>query len=288
MTGFARADGAEAGYSWTWEAKSVNSKGLDLRFRLPPGLDPIETAVRNAAGQRFSRGNLSINLSLVRPETVPTIRVNRDVLDQILPIVREFRGDSAPNIETLLTLRGVVDLVETESEDEGALQRRDAAILKSFDDLLSALAAARLDEGKRLDAVVRAHVDTIEALTESAAALAAMQPEKRRERLRAQLDELLAGDSPVSGDRLAQEIALIVARGDVREELDRLRAHVAAARELFATGAAIGRRLDFLCQEFNREANTLCSKSSDLELTRIGLDLKAAIERLREQIQNIE
>lgn len=288
MTGFARADGAEAGYSWTWEAKSVNSKGLDVRFRLPPGLDAIEATVRNAASKRFARGNLSINLTLVRPEAAPAIRVNREVLDQVMPIVREFRGDATPHIETLLTLRGVVDIVETETEDEEVLVRRDAAIVKSFEALLSALAEARLDEGKHLDAVVREHVGTIDALTEAASALAAMQPEKRRDRLRAQLDELLAGDAPVAEERLAQEIALIVARGDVREELDRLRAHGAAARELMASRTAIGRRLDFLCQEFNREANTLCSKSSDLELTRIGLDLKAAIERLREQVQNIE
>jgi uncharacterized protein (TIGR00255 family) len=288
MTGFARADGAAAGYSWTWEAKSVNSKGLDVRFRLPPGLDSIEATVRNAASKRFARGNLSINLTLVRPESVPTIRVNREVLDQVMPIVQEFRGDAAPDIETLLTLRGVVDLVETETEDEDVLRGRDAAIVKSFDELLSALAAARLDEGKHLDAVVREHVETIDTLTEAASALAAMQPEKRRDRLRAQLDELLAGETPVAEERLAQEVALIVARGDVREELDRLRAHGAAARELLSSGTAIGRRLDFLCQEFNREANTLCSKSSDLELTRIGLDLKAAIERLREQVQNIE
>ena len=153
---------------------------------------------------------------------------------------------------------------------------------------METLAAARRDEGVRLEAVVLDHVDSIAALTEAAAGLAEMQPARKSERLRAQLDELLAGETPVSEERLAQEIALIVARGDVREELDRLRAHVGAARDLLSGGGAIGRRLDFLCQEFNREANTLCSKSSDLELTRLGLDLKAAIERLREQIQNIE
>lgn len=288
MTGFARSDASETGYSWVWEAKSVNSKGLDLRFRLPPGFDPIETLARNLATQAFTRGNLSINLNLQRPEKQPTLRVNRGLLDQMIALVGEFPGSTAPKIESLLGLRGVLDIVEDEGEDEDLLRRRDEAILRSFTTLIETLAAARRDEGARLEAVVLDHVDSIAALTEAASRLAEMQPARKSERLRAQLDELLAGDSPVSEERLAQEIALIVARGDVREELDRLRAHVGAARDLMAGGGAVGRRLDFLCQEFNREANTLCSKSSDLELTRIGLDLKAAIERLREQVQNIE
>jgi len=289
MTGFARADGAEAGYSWVWEVKSVNSKGLDLRFRLPHGFDHIEAHARKRATEKFARGNLSINLALQRPDKPPALEVNRDVLDKMAALAAEFRGSrDAVNVEALMALRGVVEVVEEDSEDEEAVAARDAAVADSLDALLDALADARLGEGERLVTVVEEHIEEIAVLTSEAAALAELQPERRKARLAEQLDELLDGDNPVPEERLAQELALIVARGDIREELDRLVAHVAAARDLMAQGGAIGRRLDFLCQEFNREANTLCSKSSDMELTRIGLALKAAIERLREQIQNIE
>lgn len=289
MTGFARVDGAAAGYSWAWEVKSVNSKGLDLRFRVPHGFDRIEAAARKLGGERFVRGNLSINLTLQRPDRPPTLEVNRDLLDQMISLAAEYKGDrDKVDIETLLALRGVVEVVENQDDDEADIAVRDAAVADGFAALMDALAIARHEEGARLVVVVDEHIEEISALTAEAATLAEMQPARRTERLSAQLEELLDGETPAPAERLAQEIALIVARGDIREELDRLVAHVAAARDLMAEGGAIGRRLDFLCQEFNREANTLCSKSSDLELTRIGLALKAAIERLREQIQNIE
>lgn len=289
MTGFARVDGAAAGYSWAWEVKSVNSKGLDLRFRVPHGFDRIEAAARKLGGERFVRGNLSINLTLQRPDRPPTLEVNRDLLDQMISLAAEYKGDrDKVDIETLLALRGVVEVVENQDDDEADIAVRDAAVAEGFAALMDALAIARHEEGARLVVVVDEHIEEISALTAEAATLAEMQPARRTERLSAQLEELLDGETPAPAERLAQEIALIVARGDIREELDRLVAHVAAARDLMAEGGAIGRRLDFLCQEFNREANTLCSKSSDLELTRIGLALKAAIERLREQIQNIE
>ena len=289
MTGFARVDGAVAGYSWVWEVKSVNSKGLDLRFRLPNGFDQIEAAARKLAGDSFVRGNLSINLNLQRPDRPPVLEVNRTVLDQMISLASEYKGGTGNvGVETLLGLRGVVDVVEGEEENEAEIAQRDAAIAAGFTDLMTALSTARREEGARMGAVVDEHIAEIASLTSEAAALAEMQPARRQERLMAQLAELLDGENAVSPDRLAQEIALIVSKGDVREELDRLVAHVGAARDLMAEDGAVGRRLDFLCQEFNREANTLCSKSSDLELTRIGLALKAAIERLREQIQNIE
>ncbi|MGB0630210.1 MAG: YicC/YloC family endoribonuclease [Alphaproteobacteria bacterium] len=289
MTGFARVDGAEAGYSWVWEVKSVNSKGLDLRFRLPHGFDHIEAEARKRAAEKFARGNLSVNLALQRPEKPPALEINRDVLEKMAALAAEFRGGAGTvNVEALMALRGVVEVIEQETEDEDIVAARDAAVTASLEELLDALAAARLGEGERLAGVVDDHIEEIAGLTAEAAVLAEVQPERRKARLSEQLAELLNGDNPVSEERLAQELAVIVARGDVREELDRLVAHVAAARDLMAEGGAIGRRLDFLCQEFNREANTLCSKSSDMELTRIGLALKAAIERLREQIQNIE
>lgn len=289
MTGFARVDGAVAGYSWVWEVKSVNSKGLDLRFRLPNGFDQIEAGARKLAGESFVRGNLSINLNLQRPDRPPVLEVNREVLDQMVALATEYKdGAGNVNVETLLGLRGVVDVVEGEDEDEAEIAQRDAAITVGFGELMTALATARREEGARMGAVVDEHIEEISSLTSEAAALAEMQPARRQERLTTQLGELLGGENAVSPERLAQELALIISKGDVREELDRLVAHVGAARDLMAESGAVGRRLDFLCQEFNREANTLCSKSSDLELTRIGLALKAAIERLREQIQNIE
>jgi len=289
MTGFARVDGAVAGYSWVWEVKSVNSKGLDLRFRLPNGFDQIEAGARKLAGESFVRGNLSINLNLQRPDRPPVLEVNREVLDQMVALATEYKdGAGNVNVETLLGLRGVVDVVEGEDEDEAEIAQRDAAITVGFGELMTALATARREEGARMGAVVDEHIEEISSLTSEAAALAEMQPARLQERLTTQLDELLGGENTVSPERLAQELALIISKGDVREELDRLVAHVGAARDLMAESGAVGRRLDFLCQEFNREANTLCSKSSDLELTRIGLALKAAIERLREQIQNIE
>lgn len=289
MTGFARIDGTAAGYSWVWEVKSVNSKGLDLRFRVPHGFDQIEAAGRKLCGENFARGNLSVNLTLQRPDRPPALDVNRDVLDQMISLAAEYKGGRENvDVEALLALRGVVEVVENQDEDEAEIAARDTAVTEGFTALVKALAAARNEEGARLAIVVDEHIEEISALTAEAADLAEMQPARRTERLKEQLAELLDGDTPVPAERLAQEVALIVARGDIREELDRLVAHVAAARDLMAEGGAVGRRLDFLCQEFNREANTLCSKSSDLELTRIGLALKAAIERLREQIQNIE
>lgn len=289
MTGFARMDGAAAGYSWVWEVKSVNSKGLDLRFRLPGGFDAIEASSRKIAAETFARGNLSINLTLQRPDRPPVLDVNRDVLDQMIALAGEYKGGAENvHVETLLGLRGVVEVVEGQDEDEAEIAERDAAIAAGFGELMTALATARSEEGARMGAVVDEHIEEISSLTSEAAGLAEMQPARRRERLAVQLEELLDGENAVPPERLAQELALIVAKGDIREELDRLVAHVGAARDLMAEGGAVGRRLDFLCQEFNREANTLCSKSSDLELTRIGLALKAAIERLREQIQNIE
>ena len=282
-------DGAVAGYSWVWEVKSVNSKGLDLRFRLPNGFDQIEALSRKRAGDTFSRGNLSINLTLQRLDRVPALDVNRDVLNQLIALAAEYKGGTENvDVETLFGLRGVFEVGENQEEDEADITERDAAIAAGFGDLVTALATARREEGARMGAVVEVHIEEIFSLTSEAARLAEMQPARRQERLAAQLEELLDGENAVSPERLAQELALIVAKGDIREELDRLAAHVGAARDLMAEGVAVGRRLDFLCQEFNREANTLCSKSSDLELTRIGLALKAAIERLREQIQNIE
>ncbi|HUK58003.1 MAG TPA: YicC/YloC family endoribonuclease [Stellaceae bacterium] len=290
MTGFARAEGRADGLSWTWEVKSVNSRALDLRFRLPPGFDGLEPALRAALAKHVKRGSISASLTVTNEAGAAGLKINRAALATILAAAKELAPDleaAPPRLDGLLALRGVIETGE-EPQDEEARERRDAALLKSWDDGLARLAAARVEEGARLEAVLVGHLAHIAELVGEAAASAAAQPAALRERLRSLVAELLEAAPALNEDRLAQEAALLAAKADVREEIDRLNAHVAAARGLLAEGGAIGRRFDFLCQEFNREANTLCSKSSDLALTRIGLALKAAIEQLREQVQNIE
>lgn len=292
MTGFARSEGRDDSLHWIWELKSVNGRALDLRCRLPAGMDALEPIARAAVAEKLRRGNVTVSLTLMRGARPPKVRINREVLDQLLAVVEELRGRmqgaSPPSLDGLLAVRGVVDVIEEEEEDEAIRQARQERIAATLTEALEALREMRAAEGARLAAVVRGHLDEIDRLRQAAAATAAAQPEALRERLRAQLAELLDASLGLTEERLAQEAALIVAKGDVREELDRLAAHVAAARDLLNENGAIGRKFDFLCQEFNREANTLCSKSTDVELTRIGLALKSAIEQLREQVQNIE
>ena len=293
MTGFARREGGDAKVTWSWEIKSVNGRSLDLRCRIPNGYEPLEAAAREAAPKHCARGNVTIALIVGRAEAGPNLRVNRDLLDQLVRLAGELEtkadGKSlAPaRLDGLLSVKGVLEVVEVEeSGDETAA--RMAAMRKDLQTALKELSAARRAEGKHLKAAVETHLQTIEELTDKAAASAEAQPEALKARLKSLVEELLEAVPALPEERLAQEAALLAARGDVREELDRLRAHSAAARELLEGGGTVGRRLDFLCQEFNREANTLCSKASDVELTRLGLDLKSAVERLREQVQNIE
>ena len=290
MTGFARAEGDAEGIAWTWEIKSVNSKSLDLRFRLPPGLDALELPLRALLSERLKRGSIGVNLVLSRAGGGGGVRVNRAALEQVLALARELAREidaAPPTVDGLLALRGVLDGGEEEL-DTAARERREAALIASFRQAIDALGTMRRAEGARLGLVLQERLDDIAKLVAAAESSAAAQPEAIRQRLRTLIAALVEAVPAMSEERLAQEAALLVARGDIREELDRLHAHIAAARELLAEGGAIGRRFDFLCQEFNREANTLCSKSADVELTRTGLALKAAIEQLREQVQNIE
>ncbi len=285
MTGFARAEAASEGRHWVWELRSVNGRGLDIRCRLPAGYDALDPVVRAAVAERCRRGNVSATLTEIR-EQKPQLRVNRETLSQILAVVAELRetGAAPPRLDGLLALPGVLERLDGEDEPT----RHTALLTELLHAALDSLKAMRLDEGERLGRLANAHIDEIERLTDAARGTAGAQPEAIAQRLRQQLDDLLGQSPPAPAERVAQEIALLAARADVREELDRLGAHVAASRSLVRTGGPIGRKLDFLCQEFNREANTLCSKSADVELTRIGLDLKVAIEQLREQVQNIE
>jgi len=288
MTGFARAEGDELGISWAWEIRSVNGKSLDLRLRLAPGFDALEPQLRALLAPRFRRGNLSANLAVTR--TAPaTVRINRETLGQFVALMNELAGEieaAPPRIDGLLALRGVVETVEDGSD--AVLEERRRAVLGSWATALDRLAGARQEEGTRLAVALASQLAEMLALVEAAAASAAAQPAAIRDRLQTMLASLADLVPGMPEERVAQEMALLVARSDIREEIERLRAHIEQANDLLQQGEAVGRRLDFLCQELNREANTLCSKSADLELTRVGLSLKAVVEQFREQVQNIE
>jgi uncharacterized protein (TIGR00255 family) len=291
MTGFARIEGEAEGLAWAWEIKSVNGKALDLRLRLPPGFDALELPLRALLNERLRRGSVSANLGIIRAANGANLRVNRAALEQVLALARELQRDvgaTPPSTDGLLALKGVLESGEDEVPDAALRTRREAALLAGCRRAIDELMGMRRAEGARLADVLRERLDEIAGLVAQAERTAAVQPDAVRARLRALVDALRDAAPTIAEERFAQEAALLVAQADVREELDRLHAHIAAARELLAEGAVIGRRLDFLCQEFNREANTLCSKSADVDLTRIGLGLKVAIEQLREQVQNIE
>jgi uncharacterized protein (TIGR00255 family) len=288
MTGFARAEGETSGLSWVWEARSVNGRGLDIRCRLPSGLDRLDPAVRAEATKQLKRGNVSVTLSLSRAAGAPPFTVDRIILDQVLALQADLLGriDGAPpRLENLLQIPGVLDRGGlAEAVDEKA----EKALLQGFSQALKRLIAARAEEGARLQAVLLAQIDEIERLSAEATSSAALRPEAVKERLRQQVQALLDAVPTLPEERLTQETALLATKGDVREELDRLAAHIGQARDMLKEGGAIGRRLDFLSQEFNRESNTLCSKSQDVALTRIGIALKSVIDQFREQIQNVE
>jgi uncharacterized protein (TIGR00255 family) len=290
MTGFARRDGGDEAASWTWEVKSVNGRSLDVRARLPLGYESLDPVVRGAVAAACTRGNLQVNLALKRGTAPVKLQVNEELLQQVLDLMSELESRTAaapPRLDGLLALRGVLEAVEEEDSAERQAQRL-AVLEQDLKAALAALVAMRAAEGARLLQLAGGHLDEIERLAGAARRCAATQPDTLRQRFHEQLALILDENTGVSEDRLAQELAILAGKADVREELDRLDAHVEAARDLLGQGGAVGRKLDFLCQEFNREANTLCSKSADVELTRIGLDLKSSIEQLREQIQNIE
>ncbi len=288
MTGYAHAEGSLDAVTWSWDLRSVNGRGLDLRLRLPGGCESIEPKVREAVARYCRRGSVSAQLDLQRRSGGRAVVLDRALLDRVLALHLELAGrvdPAPPRLEALLAIRGML-VDEDGAAPEVDTDARDAAMLASLEEACRRLERARRDEGARLAAVVAGLVARIAELTAAARALAELQPRALADRLRRQLAELVGGS--VAVDRLEQEIALLAARADPREELDRLDAHVAAARALLAEGGPCGRKLDFLAQEFNREANTLTAKSGDIELTRLGLELKSAIDQFREQIQNLE
>ena len=293
MTGFARTEGVENGLTWAWELRSVNGRGLDLKMRLPPGFDALEPVLREQAGRVLRRGNVGANLSVKREERARLV-ADPAVLDDLLglaaAIAARIPGAPPPRAELLLSLPGV--LRTPSAAEEGIGEAALLAIRAGFAAALAGLVAARGEEGARLAGLLGVQLDTIAALRDGAEAAAADQPRLQRDRMAESLRALLADQPGLAGaldeGRLAQEVALLATRADVREELDRLSAHIEAARQLLAEGAGVGRRFDFLVQEFVRETNTLCSKSASVPLTAIGLKLKAVIEQMREQVQNVE
>ncbi len=290
MTGFARTQGSFGDYDWAYEVKSVNGKGLDVRSRLPYGLDSLELELRKLAANYFRRGNLQLNLQLNREQGATVLAVNEQALEAVLKIAEPLRqrlGSPPINVESLLALRGVLETTEPQ-EGEVALIARREALLEGAKMVFSELSDMRMQEGARIEKVISDQVSKIEELTIAARDCPGRQPQALKARFVEQIEKLLEANDALDPDRLHAEAVIISTRADVQEELDRLFAHVEAARELIASDEAVGRKLDFLAQEFNREANTLCSKASCKELSHIGLEMKTTIDQLREQVQNIE
>jgi uncharacterized protein (TIGR00255 family) len=289
MTGFARAEGEHAGQRWIWELKSVNGRGLDLKLRAPPGFDALEPVVRAAAGAKFKRGSLQASLNIAREATASTnVRIDLELAERLIAAGEEFKGRVAkPRWDGVLTIRGVVQSEDAALQSEADRAAFEDVLVKGFDAALETLLQARRGEGRVLAAFFSEAAERMEGLIEAARASAAAAPAASLERIRQRLENL-APELKLDPQRLAQEAAIVAARADVQEELERLAAHAAELRSLITKPEPAGRRLDFLSQELTREANTLCSKSSDLELTRIGLDLKTVVDQIKEQAANVE
>ena len=290
MTGFARSHGASGPYTFEWELKSVNAKGFDLRLRLPPGWDEIEAPAKKRAGELLSRGTVYANLNVKRTNAVAQVRINEDVLAAVVKVAGTIAGKIdavAPSVDGLLAIKGVIEVVEPEGDEEEDKAARLAA-MAAFEQALASLVEMRRREGATLGQVLSARMDEIEKLARRAEAAPGRKPEAIRARLAEQVAALLETSDRFDLDRLTQEALLIATKADIREELDRIASHVAQARDILGKGGPVGRRLDFLAQEFNREVNTCCSKSNDIELTNTGLEMKSVVEQFREQVQNLE
>lgn len=290
MTGFARSHGTSGPYAFEWELKSVNAKGFDLRLRLPPGWDEIEASAKKRAGELLSRGTVYANLNVKRSNAVAQVRINEDVLSAVVKVATQLAGKIdavAPSVDGLLAIKGVIEVVEPESDEEEDKAAR-AAAMAAFEKALTDLVDMRRREGATLGQVLGARMDEIEKLARRAEAAPGRKPEAIRARLAEQVATLMQSSDRFDQDRLAQEALLIATKADIREELDRIASHIAQARDMIGKGGPVGRRLDFLAQEFNREVNTCCSKSNDIELTNTGLEMKNVVEQFREQVQNLE
>lgn len=291
MTGFARLDGRTGRHQWAWELRSVNGKGLDVRLRLPQGFERLETEVRRIASTHFARGNIQASLNIQAGEVKVEALINQAALQAVLDLRKDLEGkvDPAPiRFDTLLGIRGIVDFRDV-ADDPTELEALDRDILAGIQKAAAAMAAMREAEGAALAAVLLAQVAAVEKLTGLVESDPSRSPEQIRARLGAQVAALLDGASgTLDRDRLHAEVAILATKADVREEIDRLRSHIAAARDLLARGGPVGRKLDFLAQEFNRESNTICSKSNSAAVTAAGIELKVVIDQFREQVQNLE
>lgn len=290
MTGFARSHGAHGDLAFEWELKSVNAKGLDVRLRLPLGFDALEAPARKRIGEQLTRGTVYANLSIRRTGAQANVRINDDVLDAVVAKARDLAARlnaPPPSVDGLLAIKGVIEVVEPEA-NEAADAAAQAAVLAALEAALGQLLDMRAREGETLGRILLQRMDDIERLAARAETAPGRAPEAVKTRLAAQIATLLEASDRFDPDRLGQEAVLLAAKADIREELDRIASHVGQARALIGEGGAIGRRLDFLAQEFNREVNTCCSKSNDLELTNIGLEMKSVVEQFREQVQNLE
>lgn len=291
MTGFARAAGENADWAWAWELKTVNAKGLDIRLRAPSSLDALEPAARSKLSKSLARGNVSANLALKRNAVAASYHVNEPHLAAVIEAARRLSEEMPelrpPSVDGLLSVRGVIESSDEEVDAE-ARQALEKELLASLDTAIVQLVSARAEEGARLVDVLSGFLNVLKKLHKDAAAVAETQAPVLRQKLMDQVSQIMEDASTLDPGRMEQEVALLVTKADVREELDRLDAHINAATALLKDGGAVGRRLDFLCQELNREANTICSKANEQALTSIGLELKAVIEQFREQVQNIE
>jgi uncharacterized protein (TIGR00255 family) len=290
MTGFARREGTSGRFRWAWELRSVNGKGLDLRLRLPTGLERLEAEVRRSVADRFSRGNLQASLSVSAEENRFEATLNQEALSAVLVMRDQLAGviDPAPlKLDTLLAIRGIIEFREAE-EGEEAIAARDADVMAGLEHALSDLGAMRQQEGRALGQVLLGHIGSIEGLTATVERDPSRSPQEIAAKLVAQVAALMDSTSGLDRDRLHAEVALLATKADLREEIDRLKSHIAAARDLLAKGGPVGRKLDFLAQEFNRESNTICSKSNAAAVTSAGIELKVVIDQFREQVQNLE
>ncbi|WP_412051792.1 YicC/YloC family endoribonuclease [Hoeflea sp. Naph1] len=290
MTGFARHEGEAEGCRFVWELRSVNGKGLDIRLRLPSGFEALEQPVRKAAAGVLARGNVQVVLSVNATTATTEAVVNEAALEAVIALLERL-GDRIdarkPALDGILNIRGVLELRDPELSDADRTTR-DQAVLAGFTKALEELVSVRRGEGAALAPVLGDQIDRIEALALAVEADPSRSPEAIRTRLADQIAALMDTGAGLDRDRLHMEAALIATKADVREEIDRLKAHVEAARALLATSGGAGRRLDFLAQEFNRETNTICSKSNAASVTAMGLDLKVLIDQFREQVQNLE
>jgi uncharacterized protein (TIGR00255 family) len=290
MTGFARGHGVSGPYAWAWELKSVNAKGLDLRLRLPAGWDAVEIPARSRAAEVLTRGTVYGTLTVERQGVVPVVRINEPVLAAALATIRSLAGRveaAPPRLDGILALKGVIEVID-EDEKEEDRRAAETAVVAGFQQTLAELAAMRRHEGAALSEILTQRLNEIAALAARADAAPGRRAEAIKARIAEQVAVLLEASGRFDPDRLHQEAILIASKADIREELDRLTSHVAQVSHLIDRGGSIGRRLDFLAQELNREANTVCAKSNDVELTNIGLELKSVVEQFREQVQNLE